>query len=109
MRRKGKAPRDHARDNIRAMRAQQAHNRAVRDEAKSQQPGFKMKRFQNVKARVDRSGVSASPTHAHTPPPPLRTSHPRYPSWVWSSLHPPHLHPPPSPRTLAQRLRRSLG
>lgn len=64
MRRKGKAPRDHARDNIRAMRAQQAQNRAMRDEAKNQQPGFKMKRFQHVKARVDRSGVRAAPSHS---------------------------------------------
>ena len=58
MRRKGKAPRDHARDNIRAMRDQQRMNRAAREEEERRRDaGFKMKRFQNVSSRVDRSGV----------------------------------------------------
>lgn len=68
MRRKGKAPRDHARDNVRAMRAQQAHNRRVREEAANRDDAFKMRRFKNVTSRVDRSGGPREESSGASPP-----------------------------------------
>lgn len=74
MRRKGKAPRDHARDNIRAMRAQQRNNRMAREEAAAadRDAGFKMRRFKNVKSRVDRSGAAKDEASGSSPPQPRK-------------------------------------
>mmetsp|Transcript_20520 Transcript_20520/g.72528 ORF Transcript_20520/g.72528 Transcript_20520/m.72528 type:complete len:312 (-) Transcript_20520:164-1099(-) len=63
MARKGIKPRDHARDNVRALREVQKMNRAARDEAvmtaRMTGDGFKLKKFQNVQSKI-KMGASTS-------------------------------------------------
>lgn len=66
MRRKGVKPRDHARDNVRALREVQRAHREARETARDGSKEFKLKKFQNVKSRVavSREGDVTSRTGA---------------------------------------------
>ena len=51
-RRRGKTPKNHAKENLRQLRALQRQNREKQGEAGKEPAKFVMKRFQNAKARV---------------------------------------------------------
>ena len=72
-RRRGKTPKNHAKENLRQLRALQRQNREKQLEGDRAAPKFVMKRFQNAKARVVMGSVSNSAATAEeelSPPAP---------------------------------------